>query len=185
VATGAAESAAVAMPASKRVEVTLGARSEFALVDAALCREPFVGARALWDPARVVALVLARAEPWALGLSSIGGRVHPLGPDCPHGLLVELGDGGVRITVPLAPGMVCDVPVRAWRPLELGEEVVLPVSSGTVALDGERELVAAPRGDHALRARVTANGPRLVDVRAVLAAAAGCTTSAAKVASPA
>jgi hypothetical protein len=50
----------------------------------------------------------------------------------------------------------------------LGEWVTLDVEGGIVALDGERELPAYD----AARARVTAGGPRLVDVRRVLELAA-------------
>jgi hypothetical protein len=54
--------------------------------------------------------------------------------------------------------------VRAWRLLELGELVTLDAGDGIVALDGERELPAHGEA----HARVTAGGPRLVDVRRVL-----------------
>jgi hypothetical protein len=67
----------------------------------------------------------------------------------------------------LAPGLPAWVGVARWRRLALGEEVELAAGTGTVALDGERELPA--RGT--ARARVTMGGPVVVDVRAALAAA--------------
>lgn len=169
VASGAVAADQVA-PAAKWVEVSTGGVSDVALVDVAACRDAFRGAAAIWDPARVRALVLSRAEPWAVGLSSIGGRLRPLGPGEPGGLYVELGDGAAgeaTVRAVLAPGLAADVPVRECRLLALGEEVGLPGETGIVALDGEREIPCRGR----VTARVTAGGPRLVDVRRVLTVA--------------
>jgi ATP-NAD kinase N-terminal domain len=152
----------------KRVDVQAAGTADFALIDAAACTDPFVGTRAIWDPGRVRALVLTRAEPWSVGLSAIGGGLRPLGPDEPAGLYVELGDGP-KVTAAVAPGLVARVPVRRWRLLELDEPVAFAADARTVALDGEREL--ATDGD--ATAAVTRNGPRLVDIRATLQAAAG------------
>ena len=171
VATGTVAPDDVA-PASKRVEVSADGVDDVALVDVAACRDAFRGAAAIWDPARVRAIVPSRAEPWAVGLSSIGGGLRPIAAHEPCGLYVELGDAGgtdPRVRAVLAPGLTADVPVRSHRMLALGEEVALPGTDGIVALDGERELPFRGR----VTARVTADGPRLVDVRRVLALAAG------------
>ena len=103
---------------------------------------------------------------WAVGLSSIGGRLRPVGADEPAGLYLELGPGPTVRAV-LAPGLTADVQVRESRLLALGDEVVMDSPGGTVALDGERELQA----NGPLPVRLTANGPLLVDVRRALAMA--------------
>ena len=150
----------------KRVEVQAAGTTDFALIDAAACTDPFVGTRAIWDVGRVRALVLTRAEPWSVGLSAIGGGLRPLAPDEPMGLYVELGDGP-EVVAAVAPGVVARVPVRRWRLLELDEPVAFAGDARTVALDGERELAV----DGGATAAVTLNGPRLVDIRATLQAA--------------
>ncbi len=162
-ATGAVDAAGVCRR-TKRIDVPGAGGADFALIDAAVCLDRFAGTRAIWDPGRITALVLARAEPWAVGLSSIGGQLRCVGDGDPLGLLVELGPGPTVRAV-LAPGLVVEVPIRAWRPLELGEDVWLEAGGGTIALDGERELVAPGR----VCARVSRSGPRVVDIRAVLA----------------
>lgn len=144
----------------KRVEVA----GDFALVDAAGCRDRFVGSRAIWDPARVDGVVLARAEPWCVGLSAIGGAICPVSDDDPAGLWIELGSGGRVLRVPLAPGLVLPVPVRRWRRIGLDEPVLLGDGTGTIALDGEREFAS----DGPTEATVTRNGPWLVDIREAL-----------------
>jgi len=162
-------------PRAKWVEVAVGDAGDVALIDAAVCRDRFRGAAAIWDPARVMAIVLSRAEPWAVGLSSIGGRLRPVAADEPAGLYVELATPSERHThahvvqAVIAPGLLADVPVRDVRVLALGEEVILHAEGGIVALDGEREL----HSSIPVVARVTAAGPRVVDVRRVLARSAG------------
>lgn len=157
---------------TKRVEVAVGEVSDFAIVDAAICTDALPGARAIWDPGRVRAIVLTRAEPWAIGLSAIGGRLDPVGPWDDAGLLVELGGDGPAVPAVLAPGVVAGVTVRAHRRLALGEEVEEPAEGGTVALDGERELLC----HGPVRLRVERAGPYLVDVHATVAATAGTAT---------
>jgi predicted polyphosphate/ATP-dependent NAD kinase len=164
-ATGAVDGAAVCRQ-TKRVEVVTADGEDFALVDAAVCRDRFAGSGAVWEPGRVTAIVMARAEPWAVGLSSIGGQLRPVTDDDPLGLYVELGSGRCVRTV-LAPGLVVEVPIAGWRPLALGEEVTLDVGEGIIALDGERQLSV----DGSARARVTRAGPFVVNIRAVLTAA--------------
>lgn len=151
---------------TKRIEARCERVHDFALIDAAACTDPFAGSRAIWDLGRVKSLVLSRAEPWAVGLSSIGGRLRPITADEPAGLYLELGSGPAVLAT-LMPGVVARVGVSCYRVLQLDEEVGLEVGAGTLALDGERELAV----DGAAWVRVTANGPRLVDVRAALAAA--------------
>ena len=165
VATAAVEAGAVSSR-SKWLEVGRGDDLDVALIDVAACKDAFRGAAAVWDPGRIRSIVLTRAEPWAVGLSSIGGRLQPVGADEPAGLYLELGAGStVRAVV--APGLTADVQVRECRLLALGDEVVIDSPGGTVALDGERELQA----NGPLPVRLTANGPLLVDVRRALAAA--------------
>jgi predicted polyphosphate/ATP-dependent NAD kinase len=174
-ATGAVPAEQVAPP-TKRVEVTAGGVTDFALIDAAACADSFVGARAIWDPGRVEALVLTRAAPWSVGLSAIGGQLDAVGPDEPAALYVELG-AGHEVMATIAPGVVARVAVAGWKRLPLGEPVSLGAKARTVALDGERELLIR---DSEATAVVTRSGPRVVDIRATLraAAASGATRDA-------
>ncbi len=151
---------------TKRVEVVTPVDQQFALIDAAVCRDRSTGALAVWNPRKVTAVVMARADPWAVGLSSIGGQLRAVSDADPLGLYVELGRGQCVRAV-MAPGLVLDVAVKRWRTLALDEEVHLVVDGGTIALDGERQLLVQGLA----RARVTRAGPVVVDIRGVLAAA--------------
>ena len=192
VATGAVEAAEVVRP-TKRLEVLLdGEEADLALVDVAFSRERFVGARAIWDPAGIRELVLASAEPGSLGLSAIGAHLHPVGRDAAQGLYLWLAERAqgpappceappgldpsrtLRVMAPIAPGLVVPVGVRAHRTIQVGEVVELEPAYGSLALDGERELVVKP--SQRVAVRLTFDGPRVVDIQRALALAArkGC-----------
>lgn len=155
----------------KRLEILVdGEPRDIALVDAAVSREPFTGARAIWDPATLEELVLTQAQPAAIGLSAIGGQLDPLDPDDAEGLHVRIGPGGGTVTAALAPGLLCAIPIAEHRRLRAGEGIRFSGRRGTLALDGEREVEFYPR--HTIEVRLSHDGPRVVDIPAALRAAA-------------
>jgi predicted polyphosphate/ATP-dependent NAD kinase len=170
VATGAVPADGVCTRA-KLLEVTAGDRTETALVDVAACTERHVGARAIWDPGTVTQLFCAFAEPDAVGLSSIAGQLFPVARDEPHGVAARIAAGAARqVLAPIAPGLVVPVGVRDIDRLEPDAVREIDAAAGVIAVDGERELTFAPGERPTVRLR--ANGPRCVDVAAVLAASA-------------
>ena len=147
-----------------RRESALQVDQELALVDVAVTRERFVGARALWRPQDVSELFVTFANPAAVGLSAIAGALAHLPRGGEHGLHVTLGPGRT-VTVPLAPGLVETVEVAAHRPIARGERIPIAAGTGTIALDGEREL-------ERVDATVTlVDGPLTIDIDAVMAQA--------------
>ena len=78
-------------------------------------RELFIGSRALWDPHRIREIVLARAEPDSIGMSSIGGFLHPLGPRDAQGMYVRLGEGNTSVLAPVGPGLISTVETQGYR----------------------------------------------------------------------
>ena len=170
VATGAVPAEGAATRA-KLLEVRAGDRTETALVDVAVSTERHVGARAVWDPATVTQLFCAFAEPDAVGLSSVLGQLSPVGRREPHGVTARLAAGAPRqVLAPIAPGLVVPVGVREIEPMHPGSVHRVDARSGVIAVDGERELTFGPGDEPAVLLR--ADGPRCVDVPAVLAASA-------------
>jgi len=135
-----------ALASNKLLEVSLndGERRDIALVDAVISTDRYIGARALWKTGNLAAVYLSFAEPEAIGLSSIGGLLHPLGRRDPGGLAVQLCHAGsapqVRLQVPIAPGMVRNVDIRNWASMTPDQPYAVELASGVVALDGEREM---------------------------------------------
>ena len=170
VATGAVP-AGGATTRAKLLEVRAGDRTETALVDVAVSTERHVGARAVWDPATVTQLFCAFAEPDAIGLSSVLGQLAPVGRHEPRGVTARLSAGAPRqVLAPIAPGLVVPVGVGEIEPMRPGSLHLVDARAGVIAVDGERELTFGPGEEPAVRLRT--DGPRCVDVPAVLAASA-------------
>jgi hypothetical protein len=136
---------------------------EIALIDAVASTELFIGSRALWDPRRIREIVLARAEPDCIGMSSIGGFLHVVGPRDPQGMYMRLGKGNTSVLAPVGPGLISRVDIQSHRLLSLGDEVVLEPAACTIAVDGEREIEVFP--EQKVNVRLTNRGPRVVDVQ--------------------
>lgn len=163
VATGALGESVVRREKSLRVSVN--GEEDAALVDVAVCRERWIGARALYDPGAVSGIFVASAAPHAVGLSSVAGLLDPVSRDDPHGLHVGLADpddAETVLSVPLAPGLISRVGVASHRRLKPGEAITLERARGSLALDGEREIELRP--EHEARVWLSADGPAVVDV---------------------
>lgn len=161
---------------SKRVVVHVddpnldNALDEYALVEAALIDTTFVGARAVADPASIRWVVAALADPASTGLSSIAGRIHPVGQTDAGGVLLRLGPNAQRrVRVPLAPGSFATLDVESVEPLPLSTPVDLP-AGGVLAYDGERNTPVG--SDARITVSIDRSGPRLIDVDATLRRAA-------------
>ncbi len=147
-------------------------RRDLALVDAALLEGDHPGSLLHFDPAQLRHLLLTRAEPAAVGMSPVGGLLHPTGADDDFGVEVRLDDaasGGRPLLVPVSPGIYRHAHVTGSRRVELGEEVVMQ-GPGIIAFDGDRQRSLAP--GEPVRLRVVRDGPRVVDERLALRAAA-------------
>ncbi len=158
-----------------------GESSEIALIDAVLSRERFVGARALLSPDHLAAALLTRADPAAVGITSIGGLLAPHSADQPGGLLLAMEpppepSEPISVFAPIAPGYYRNVCVYAHRRVSTGETVEV-TGPGVLAFDGERERVL--QSGQRATLRISTDGPTIVDVRRTLAAAvaAGCFTN--------
>jgi predicted polyphosphate/ATP-dependent NAD kinase len=154
---------------AKVLRIEAGSTRDLALVDACISIVPYIGSRALWQVETLDEVYCAFAEPHAIGLSSIAGLLHPAGRSDPNGVVVRLG-AGRTVLAPVAPGVIAPVRVREAVPLQAGERHVVGLSRGTVAVDGEREFEFGPATP--VTVTLAHDGPRVLDVRGVLAAAA-------------
>lgn len=147
-----------------RVEID-GERDDLALIDALLTNERFVGSRALLKPNQFSSALITRADPAAVGITSIGGLLCPVDMRAEHGLVLEFGEGGTVVNAPIAPGFYQPVPVKQFQPLALGKSVRCE-GPGTLAFDGERERTLKPGQSATLT--IDRTGPRVLDVQAAL-----------------
>jgi hypothetical protein len=148
-----------------------GSRPDLALVDVVAVDDPYVGSFELFDPHTLRLAVLTRADPVLVGFAGVGGFVDPVSVADDAGLLLRFGppvECPTVVRAPTAPGHFDDLGLAEVRRLELGEEVDVdgPV---LLAFDGERKrrLHTGARATLAVRR----DGPRVVDVAAVMAGA--------------
>jgi predicted polyphosphate/ATP-dependent NAD kinase len=155
---------------SKALEVRVdGEFQDMALVDVAVSKERFVGARAIWDINTLHEVYLARAEPASIGLSSIGSRLLPLDAEIKRGMYIRLGEGGEHVAAPIAPGYIKQIGIQEWRTVEIGEPVPVGLLPSTIALDGERTFSLGKEA--AAEVVLTMGGPRVVSIEKTLAEA--------------
>lgn len=175
IATGVIKAKNVARQC-KLISVTVdGERNDLALIDAVLSEERFVGSRALLSPEQLRKILLTRADPAAVGMTSIGGMIHPLADDKDRALHLRLGQRAqdqkppIRINAPIAPGYFQCITVRKHSFVKLGKTLTWR-GPGVLAFDGERERVLQP--DQKAQLTVRRDGPRVVDVIKTLTLAA-------------
>ena len=158
-----------------RLEILVnGSAADIALVDVVTSTRQWVGARALWEPSHLSEIVLSRVLIAAIGIASIGGVLFPDACNGCSGAWIAVGEkesARKTVTIPIAPGLLRDVPVRDARLTTQGEVVALGGGPCTVALDGEREL-EIPDPVTSLAVRLNPLGPRVVDVDMALRAGA-------------
>jgi predicted polyphosphate/ATP-dependent NAD kinase len=168
-----------ALLANKLLEVRIegdghATRQDVAIVDAVITHDRSVGARALWKTGSLAAAYLAFCEPEAIGLSSIGALLQPVGRRERGGLAVQIAahatDALTLLHAPIAPGLVLPVPIAGWQRMAPGEPLPVQQAAGTVALDGERELAFETGQRVAVTLREGAF--RTLDVARCMAAAA-------------
>ena len=160
-----------------------GEYKDLALVDVALSRERYVATRAIWDMRTLYEVFLTRAEPAAIGLSSIGARLQRVSMSDSGGLRYVMAQqdsesssgneaeaalyfNGSTVLAPVAPGMVSEVRIASWERLSEGERVAVEPRHSSIALDGERAFTVTPR--HRVEISVQRNGPPVVQVERAL-----------------
>jgi predicted polyphosphate/ATP-dependent NAD kinase len=144
-----------------------------ALVDVAVSAERFVGARALWRVRDISEVFVASASPDAVGLSAVAGLLDPIPRSAGYGLHLRLTDpeqADTVLSVPLAPGLVVPVGVAETKRIEPGEVVCTAPASGSLALDGEREIELS--SDDQVEVRLDVDGPLTIGVEEVMQKAA-------------
>ncbi len=154
-----------------RVQID-GEPDDFALVDAAFLVDDHVGNLMPFEPEKLRTVVLARAEPTALGMSPIGGLLQPVGAADDGGLTVRCGaagDSGRELLAPVSAGLYRTVNVQSFRRVAFGEAVEIR-GPGVLAFDGDRERKLGP-GQRA-RVSIERDGPFVIDVERALQLAA-------------
>jgi predicted polyphosphate/ATP-dependent NAD kinase len=147
-----------------RLDVSIdGELRDMALIDVVTSGHAWIGARALWDAAHLREVVLSRVAPAEIGICGLGGLLFPASRGSQKGVRILIGDGGRTVLTPMAPGLLRHIPIATAELIEQNQIVELTTSSGTVALDGEREFELNGR-EGQMSVLLNPNGPRVVDI---------------------
>ncbi len=133
----------VAFRCNKLLEVQVNGRRDIALVDVAIVNERFVGSRAIWRSDNFRELFVAFCEPGSIGMSSIAGLVTPVTREQPVGRHIFFSPpnkASFAVNVPLAPGLMEVVGIDRIENIHFDQPVIVKASTGSIALDGEREI---------------------------------------------
>ena len=148
-----------------------GHPDDIALIDAVVYDDRFIASRAIWDGSKIKDVILTRAEPGNIGLSSIGAHLLAGAYPAGHGVYLRLDAEGRPVRAPIAPGLLQTVRVAEHRLLAPGDEITIQHERPCVlALDGEREIEL--RAGAAALLRLNARGPHVVDPRKAIEVAA-------------
>jgi predicted polyphosphate/ATP-dependent NAD kinase len=165
--------AAVAYADNKRLDIAINDRHEIALVDVAIVRDGFIGSRAVWKADGFRELFVAFGEPGSIGLSSIAGLIAPVTRTAPFGRRIIFEDPAhapFRVAAPIAPGLIENIGIARVETLDFDTPTPLTVGSGSIALDGEREITFSERDR--IHVTLRAGAFRTIDVPACMSFAA-------------
>ncbi len=169
-AIGAVTPEEVVVPV-KIIDVDIeGEAPDIALIDAVVTSDQFIGSRALLDADVIDRIFLTRAEPMAVGMTSVGGLIRPLPEEEDAGLHLQLGPRGrKRVHAPIAPGMYETLKVRKVDVVPFGEEITFE-GPCVLAFDGEREREV--QAGQKVRMRIGRAGPSVLDIKKTMQLAA-------------
>lgn len=121
-----------------------GKFKNIALVDLAVCDDSSISTKALWKPEKINFIAATRADIGSIGLTSILSSYKIVNPEDNHGLYCYLDKKKPEFIVKaiLAPGLICDVPVKNYKFFKLNERVDINIVCrnkwSTITLDGEK-----------------------------------------------
>jgi predicted polyphosphate/ATP-dependent NAD kinase len=142
---------------------------DLALIDAVFTSDSFIGSRALLDADVLIQAVLSRADPMAVGMTSLGGLIEAIDEQDEAGLHIVFGPDGRVVSAPIAPGLFASVGVKSIQRIDYASPVEFK-GPAILALDGERERVIG--AGQKVELELSRTGPKLVDISKAMQLAA-------------
>ena len=146
-----------------------GVVMDHALVDLAIIDARDIASRAVWEPKTIREVYLTQARPTNIGLSSIGGQLHPLEPMSGEGLRIILNSearNGLELMAPIAPGLMKTLTIESHQTFSAGMPQRIAFTPCAVALDGEREIIIPANAEFTVN--FNRHGPLVVNIEKTL-----------------
>lgn len=148
----------------KRIEIFHDSKlRDIALVDAVISDETYIASKAIWDMENIHKVFVTRSHPASIGFSSIVGCKKVVTPQDDFGAFLNVNTSENSVMAPVSAGVLERVFVDEPQVLGIDEEYEFTATeSGTIALDGEKEVEFSPGEKFIFK--ITKNGPYHVDV---------------------
>jgi len=144
-----------------KLSVSIDSKYEdIALIDMAISNQNFVGSKAIWDPNVLDHLFLTQSDPVSIGLSSIGSKVAKIPKN--EAIKLDFSKKGQKVYAPIAPGLISEIFIKDWQLFSYDKKFNISNYSGTIALDGEREIEIYRRNK--IEITLQKQGPFVLDV---------------------
>jgi len=136
---------------------------DIALVDAVISSDSFIGSKAIWEMETIEKIFVTRSHPASIGFSAVIGCMKTIVPEDDFGAYINVNTNGTSVMAPIAAGVLEQVAIDDPVILVIDEEFeYIAKDSGTIALDGEREIEFYK--DQRFVFKISRNGPNHVDV---------------------
>jgi hypothetical protein len=145
---------------------------DLALIDALFLQGDHIGNLGPFEPQHMKTMVLARAEPDAVGMSPLGGLLCPASATDDFGVVVNFcghDEGGQLLRAPVSPGLFRSAHIRSADTVPFGQTINI-TGPGILAFDGDREIKLADHQQAQLC--INRDGPWVVDPRLTMQLAA-------------
>ncbi|RLA44009.1 MAG: hypothetical protein DRR06_10750 [Gammaproteobacteria bacterium] len=145
---------------------------DLALIDALFLQGDRIGNLGPFEPEYMKTMLLARAEPDAVGMSPLGGLLCPASAADDFGVRVDFcqhSEGGQLLRAPVSPGLFRTAHIRDVGKIPLDTTINIE-GPGILAFDGDREINLAD-GQQA-QLTISRTGPWVIDPRRALTLAA-------------
>ena len=140
------------------------------LVDVVITKTPYIGSRAIWDIKNIDELFIAKISHEGIGFSSIGYSLLKKDLDFNKGIHITLGENDYnnpqKIMSAIAPGKIEEIEIQGWKEFDNNNEIGVKLSSGTVALDGERTIEFS--SSQKISVKLNIEGPYCLKVKEIL-----------------
>ena len=140
------------------------------LVDVVISRTPYIGSRAIWDIKNIDEIFISKVRHDGIGFSSIGHSLLKKDLDFNEGVHISLGENDYgnpqKIISAIAPGKIEEIEILGWKKFDNNKNISIKLSSGTVALDGERTIEF--NSSQKISVKLNIDGPYCLKVKEIL-----------------
>ncbi len=146
--------------------------TDSSLVDVVISRTPYIGSRAIWDIKNVDEIFISKVSYEGIGFSSIGYSLIKKDLSFNQGIHISLGQNDYsnpqKIMSAIAPGKIEEIEILGWEEFDNNKNISVKLSSGTVALDGERTIEF--NSSQKISVKLNIDGPYCLKVKEILSA---------------